>query len=155
MSEPGTGMSSFAKAAMVVMAGIVFFGSILLFAGWIWWKRNQKEIMQSTTKAREEGWKTGQNLNEQECFDLSVFKTADGTGFTDMITNGVFLGACLERSKPVDQFCKNVPSDTEFTRSIQWRKARCKDVKLEENQCSALLSVIQRYCHEDRKRLGK
>jgi hypothetical protein len=155
MSEPGTGMSSFLKAAIVVMIGITFFGTILLIAGWYWWRSNQKGIMQTSTKARQEGMKIGENLNEQQCFDTSITRTSEGIGFTDMISSGVFLGACLESSKSFEGFCKDVPTETEFVRSIQWRKNRCKEIKLEQNQCSALLSVVQRYCHEDRKRLGK
>ncbi|HSE39213.1 MAG TPA: hypothetical protein VLH08_00485 [Acidobacteriota bacterium] len=155
MSKQGTGMSSFLKAAILVMAGIVFFGTILLIAGWWWWKSNQKEITQSTLKARQEGKNAGVNINEQECLNLSVTRTAAEIRFTEIIANGVFLGGCLETSNPVDGFCKGVPKDSEFSRSIGWRKSKCTTLKLEQNKCSALLSVVQRYCHEDRKRLGK
>jgi hypothetical protein len=155
MSNPGTGMSSFLKAAIVVMAGIVFFGTILLIAGWWWWKNNQKEITRSTLKAREEGRVAGENINEQECLDLSVTKTSADLKFTEIIANGIFLGGCLETSKPADGFCKDVPKDSEFSRSVGWRKSKCTTLKLDQNKCSALLSVVQRYCHEDRKRLKK
>jgi hypothetical protein len=155
MSEPGTGMSSFVKAAIVVMAGIAFLGTLLLILGWFWWKNNQKEIMQTSSSARDEGKRIGKDLTEQECLNTSIARTSGETGFTDMISNGVFLGACLESSKPVEEFCKDTPKETEFARSIQWRRARCKEIKLEQNQCSALLGVVQRYCHEDRKRSGK
>jgi hypothetical protein len=150
MSNPGTGMSSFLKAAIVVMAGFVFFGTILLIGGWWWWKNNQKDITRSTLKAREEGRNAGENRNEQECLDLSVTKTSAEISFKEIIGNGIFLGGCLETCKPVDGFCKDVPKDSEFARTIGWRKSKCTTLKLDQNKCSALLSVVQRYCHEDR-----
>jgi hypothetical protein len=134
---------------------MVIFGTVLFLAGWLWWRGNKKEILQSTSHAREDGLKTGEGLNEQECLNLVVSRTASHTGFTDVIANGVFLGACLERSEPAKDFCKDVPSNSEFSRTVQWRKSRCKEIKLNENQCSALLSIVQNYCHVDRKRLGK
>ncbi len=155
MAEPGEGMSSFMKAALVVLAGMILVGTILVFAGWMWWKKNQASLTRSTVNAREEGIKIGEESSEQECFDLAVSQASKEPKFTQMISGGIFLDACLELSEASEGFCTNVPRDTEFARSIGWRKQRCEELKLDQNICSALLSVVQGYCHEERKRLGK
>lgn len=155
MSEPGSGMSSFMKAAIVVLAAMLIFGTIAIFAGWMWWKKNRTNIIHSTTNARDEGYKIGKQSTEPECFNIAVSRAKEKGQFTETITNGIFLGACLEKSKPSDGFCKDVPSDKEFTKSVRWRIDRCKQLNLENNTCSALLSVVQHYCHETRGRLGK
>jgi len=155
MSQPGTGMPSFVKALLVVSAVITILGAIVIFAGWMWWKKNQANITHSTSKARLEGAKIGEQSTEQACFDIAVDRVNDKAKFTQMIANGIFLGSCLEKSKISNGFCKDVPDEKEFTKSIQWRMRRCKNLKLENNTCSALLSVVQRYCHETRATLGK
>lgn len=155
MAESGGGMSSFMKAALVVLAGMILVGTIIVLAGWMWWKKNQASITRSTVNAREEGIKIGKESSEHECFDLAVSQASKEPKFTQMISNGIFLGACLEASDESDGFCNNVPRDTEFARSIGWRKQKCEELKLDQNICSTLLSVVQRYCHEERTRLGK
>ena len=155
MSERGTGMSSFVKALVVVFVAIAVFGTIAIFAGWMWWKKNQTSIMNSTTTARDEGYRTGKQNTEQGCYDIAITRAKEKAQFTQMLANGIFLGACLEKSKASKGFCNNVPSDREFTKSVQWRLRRCKELNLDNNTCSALLSVVQRYCHETRASLGK
>jgi hypothetical protein len=155
MSEPGTGMCSFVKALVVVFAAIAVLGTIAIFAGWMWWKKNQTSIINSTTTARDEGYRIGKQNTEQGCYDIAITRAKEKAQFTQMISNGIFLGACLEKSKASQGFCTNVPSDRAFTKSVQWRLKRCKELSLDNNTCSALLSVVQRYCHETRSTLGK
>jgi hypothetical protein len=155
MAEQGTGMSSFVKALVVVFIGIAVVGTIVIFAGWMWWKKNQTTIINSTKSARDEGYVVGKQNNEQGCFDIAIARAKDKAKFTQMLANGIFLGSCLDQSKVSKGFCNNVPSDREFTKSVQWRVKRCKDLKLDNNTCSALLSVVQRYCHDTRATLGK
>ncbi|HEY7159639.1 MAG TPA: hypothetical protein VH815_00205 [Acidobacteriota bacterium] len=155
MAEQGTGMSSFVKALVVVFIGIAVIGTIVIFGAWMWWKKNQTTIISSTTRARDEGYRIGKQNNEQGCFDLAIARAKEKEQFTQMLANGIFLGSCLEQSKASKGFCSNIPSDREFARSVQWRMHRCKELKLDNNTCSALLSVVQRYCHDTRATLGK
>jgi hypothetical protein len=155
MSEQGTGMSSFVKALVVVFIAIAVIGTIVIFAGWMWWKKNQTTIINSTTSARDEGYRIGKQSTEQVCFDTAISRAKDKAQFTQMLANGIFLGSCLEQSKVSKGFCNNIPSDREFAKSVQWRMRRCKELGLDNNTCSALLSVVQRYCHETRSTLGK
>jgi hypothetical protein len=155
MSEQGTGMSSFVKALVVVFIGIAVIGTIVIFAVWMWWKKNQATIINSTTTSRDEGYRVGKQNNEQGCYDIAITRAKEKTQFTQMLANGIFLGSCLEQSKVSKGFCNDVPSDREFAKSVQWRLKRCKELGLDNNTCSALLSVVQRYCHDTRGTLGK
>jgi hypothetical protein len=155
MSQQGTGMSSFVKALVVVFIGIAVIGTIVIFGAWMWWKKNQTTIVNSTNNARDEGYVTGKQNNEQGCYDIAIARAKQKAQFTQMLANGIFLGSCLEQSKVSKGFCIDVPSDGEFAKSVQWRVKRCKELALDNNTCSALLSVVQRYCHDTRATLGK
>src|SRR5262245_6502746 len=119
MSTPGTGMSSFVKALVVVFIAIAVIGTIVIFAGWMWWKKNQTTIIKHTKTERDEGYRIGKQNNEQGCYDIAVTRAKDKAQFTQMLANGIFLGSCLEQSKVSKGFCNNVPSDREFTKSVQ------------------------------------
>ena len=155
MAEPGTGMSSFVKALVVVFIAIAVIGTIVIFGAWMWWKKNQTTIVKSTKSARDEGYLIGKQNNEQGCYDIAIARAKEKAQFTQMLSNGIFLGSCLEKSKVSKGFCKDIPSDREFAKSVQWRLRRCKELALDNNTCSALLSVVQRYCHDTRSALGK
>jgi hypothetical protein len=57
------------------------------------------------------------------------------------------MQACLDTSSPTEGFCDEVPKETEFIKSGQWRAEQCQRVNLSSDQyCQQLFAPMQRFC---------
>src|SRR6266496_1784249 len=72
-----------------------------------------------------------------------------GVSFTSTISTTIFMRACLDSSRPTPGFCDDVPKQTEFIKSAQWRISQCRRVDLaSDNNCQNLFQPVQQFCDE-------
>src|SRR5882724_3422000 len=121
-------MPGWLKALLAVAMVIVVLVVGVIVAGVVWWSRNKNALMARAKEVVTEGREFGHNTDNQGCVDESVSRYKGEPGFTSVISNGIFMRACLENSRPTPGFCDDVPKQTEFIRTAQWRIEQCRKV---------------------------
>jgi hypothetical protein len=144
-------MPGWAKALIIV----VILGLLLVVgvigAGVYWFSRNKDALISRGKAQVEEGRNAGLSTDNQGCVDQSILRYKAGPGFTAIIAANLFMQSCLEASKRTPGFCEDVPSETEFVKSSQWRLAQCKRVELSsDSYCQQLFPPVQRFCDKSR-----
>ena len=148
-------MPGWLKALLAVALIIVVLVVGAIVAGVVWWSRNKGELMARAKEVMTEGREFGRNADNQGCVDESVSRYKKEPGFTAVISNSIFTRACLEASRPTPGFCDDVPKQTEFVRTAQWRIEQCRKVDLSnDNNCQNLFTPIQQFCDERGRKSG-
>jgi hypothetical protein len=149
-------MPVWAKAliAILVLGLLVVLGGI--GAGVYWWSRNKDELIAKGKAQMEEGRAAGRATDNQGCVDQSVDRYKAEPGFTSGIASTIFMQACLDSSTPTEGFCDDVPKESEFIKSGQWRAEQCQRIDLSSDQyCSQLFAPVQRFCETGSVRKAK
>jgi hypothetical protein len=140
-------MPGWAKALIVVviLGVLLVVGAIL--AGAYWWSNNKDALIAKGKAQFEEGRAAGNATDNQGCVDQSVSRYKAEPGFTSGVATSIFMQSCLQASSPTTGFCDDVPRETEFVKSAQWRVAQCQRVDLSSDQyCQQLFAPVQRFC---------
>lgn len=140
-------MPGWAKALIIIVILGVLLIVGLVGAGVYWWSNNKDALIARGKAQIEEGRAAGRATDNQGCVDQSVVRYKAEPGFTNGIATSVFLQSCLHDSSPTPGFCDDVPKETEFIKSAQWRVAECERVDLSSDQyCQQLFKSVQRFC---------
>ncbi|SRR6266480_3171525 len=144
-------MPGWAKALIIIGIVVVLLVVGVIAAGVYWWSHNKDALIARGKAKVTEGRNVGLTTDNQGCVDQSVARYKAEPGFTGTIAADLFMQACLEASKPTQGFCDEVPRETEFIKSSQWRLAQCKHVDLSSDQyCQQLFAPVQRFCERPR-----
>lgn len=142
-------MPGWLKALLIVALVIVVLVVGVVVAGVVWWARNKDALITRGREVIAEGREFGRGSDNQGCVDESVSRYKKEPGFTSVISNGIFLRVCLESSRPTPGFCDDVPRQTEFIKSAQWRLSQCQRVDLaKDDKCQQLFTPVQQFCEE-------
>jgi hypothetical protein len=140
-------MPGWLKALLAVALIIVVLVIGVIVAGVVWWGRNKGKLIGRAKEVMTEGRDFGRNTDNQGCVDESVSRYKKEPGFTTVISNSIFTRACLEASRPTPGFCDEVPKQTEFVRTAQWRIEQCRKVDLsKDTNCQNLFTPVQQFC---------
>lgn len=140
-------MPGWAKALIIVaVLGVLLIVGVIA-AGAYWWSHNKDALIARGKAQLEEGRDAGRTTDNQGCVDQSVSRYKAQPGFTGGIATSLFMQSCLETSSPTPGFCDEVPKETEFIKSGQWRVAECQRVNLSSDQyCQQLFAPVQHFC---------
>jgi hypothetical protein len=127
-------MPGWAKALLVVFVVGVLLVVGAIVAGAYWWTQNKDALMAKAKAQFEEGREAGRATDNQGCVDQSIQRYKREPGIAGGIASGLFVRACLDASSPTPGFCDNVPKESEFIKSGQWRAAQCLRVDLASDQ---------------------
>lgn len=142
-------MPGWLKALLAVALVIVVLVVGVIVAGVVWWGRNKDKLIARAKEVVTEGRDFGHNTDNQGCVDESVWRYKKEPGITTVISDSIFTRACLEASRPTPGFCDDVPKQTEFIRTAQWRIEQCRKVDLsKDNNCQNLFTPVQQFCDE-------
>jgi hypothetical protein len=120
--------------------------------GVVWVSRNKDAWIAKGKEVMTEGRDSGRNTDNQGCVDESVSRYKKDAGFTATLSTNLFMRACLDSSRPTPGFCNDIPRQTEFLKSAQWRLSQCRRVDLEaDGNCQNLFMPVQQFC-DDRTR---
>jgi hypothetical protein len=140
-------MPGWAKVLIViVIAGLLLVVGVIA-AGAYWWSQNKDALIARGKAQMEEGRAAGRETDNQGCVDQSVRRYKAEPGLTNGIASSIFMQSCLDVSSTTAGFCDDVPKETEFIKSGQWRLAQCRRVDLASDQnCRQLFAPVQRFC---------
>jgi hypothetical protein len=146
-------MPGWLKALLIVVAVIVVLVVGVIIAGVYWWSQNKDALLAGTKAAMEEGRGFGRTSNNQGCVDETISRYRKERGFTAAISSALFETSCLENSRPTPGFCDDVPKQTEFIKSGQWRTDQCSRAGLGgDKYCQQLFAPVQAYCEQGARR---
>lgn len=149
-------MPTWLKALLAVALIIVVLVVGVIVAGVVWWGRNKDKLIGRAKEVMTEGREFGRNTDNQGCVDESVSRYKKDPGITTVISDSIFTRACLEASRPTPGFCDDVPKQTEFVKTAQWRIEQCRKVDLsKDSNCQNLFTPIQQFCEERTRKLGE
>ena len=140
-------MPTWAKVLIIVGLVIVLGVIAVIAGGAYWWSRNKDSIIARGKTEITEGKELGRTTDNQGCVDQSLLRYKKEPGFTSVIATTIFMRSCLDVSRPTPGFCDDVPKQTEFTKSAQWRLAQCDTAGLKsDTYCQQLIGQVQEFC---------
>jgi hypothetical protein len=140
-------MPGWLKALLIVVVVVVMLVVGVVIAGVFWISRNKDAWIAKGKEVTTEGRDFGRKTDNQGCVDESISRYEKEPGLTATISNGLFMRGCLESSRPTPGFCDDVPRQTEFIKSAQWRISQCRRVELEKDtNCQNLFAPVQQFC---------
>src|SRR6266704_6899594 len=114
-------MPGWLKALLIIAILFVLLVVGVIAAGIYWWTQNKDALIARGKAVVTEGRDFGRKSDNQGCVDQSISRYKKDPGFGSTISTSVFMQACLENSRPTPGFCDEVPRQTEFMKSAQWR----------------------------------
>ncbi len=142
-------MPGWLKALLIVVVIVIVLVVGVVIAGVYWISRNKDAWIAKGKEVMTEGRDFGRKSDNQGCVDESISRYKKEPGFTSTISNGIFMRGCLESSQPTLGFCDDVPKQTEFIKSAQWRVSQCTRINLEkDSNCQNLFTPVQQFCEE-------
>jgi len=140
-------MPGWLKALLIVVVVVIVLVVGVVIAGVFWISHNKDAWIARGKEVMTEGRDFGRKTDNQGCVDESISRYKKDPGFTGTISNGIFMRGCLESSRPTPDFCDDVPRQTEFIKSAQWRLSQCTHVDLQkDNNCQNLFAPVQQFC---------
>jgi hypothetical protein len=143
-------MPGWAKALIIVLVLMVLLVIGAIGAGIWWWSRNKDTLIARGKAVVAEGKDAGRKSDNQGCVDQSISRYKKEPGFASSIEASIFMQTCLQNSRPTPGFCDEVPKQTEFTRTAEWRMEQCRRVDLSsDNYCQHLFTPVQQFCQRE------
>ena len=143
-------MPGWLKALIIVLAIIVVLVAGVIAAGVYWFYRNKDAFIARGKAIATEGRDFGLDTDNQGCIDESIRRYKREPGFRAGISNSIFMRTCLDASRPTPGFCDDVPKQTEFIKTAQWRIEQCRHVDLvSDNNCHNLFTPMQQFCEHE------
>jgi hypothetical protein len=145
-------MPGWAKTVMIVALVLVLLvvGAI---AGGVYLFMRSKDALIARSKAiTTEGTDFGHQTDNQGCVNESVSRYKKEPGFTSSISTSIFLTACLDASRPTRNFCAEVPSRLNYSKSPEWRIEQCRHFDLSSDKyCPEFFGPVQQFCERTLK----
>jgi hypothetical protein len=140
-------MPGWLKALLIVLVVVIMLVVGVVIAGVYWISRNKDAWIAKGKEVMTEGRDFGRKTDNQGCVDESISRYKKEPGLTSTISNAIFMRGCLESSSPTRGFCDDVPRQTEFIKTAQWRISQCRRVDLEkDSNCRNLFAPVQQFC---------
>jgi hypothetical protein len=142
-------MPGWAKALLIVLGIVVVLVVGAVVIGVVYVARNKDAWVAKGKEVMTEGRDYGLKSDNQGCVDQSITRYKKDPGMGGGISTSLFMRACLTSSKPTPGFCSEVPRQTEFIKSAQWRLAQCGRYDLSSDRnCQNLFAPVQQFCEE-------
>lgn len=140
-------MPGWAKALIIVLVLMVLLVVGAIGAGVWWWSRNKGTLIARGKAVVTEGKDAGRKSDNQGCVDQSISRYKKEPGFASSIEASIFMQTCLHNSRPTPGFCDEVPKETEFIKTAEWRATQCGRVDLSsDSYCQQLFKPVQQFC---------
>ena len=149
-------MPTWLKVVLIAGAVVVLLIAGVAGLGFYVWKKHGPELVASGRRGMEEGKESGARTDNQGCVDEGVARQRKAAGFSDLMKSGIFLRSCLDASRPVPNFCADVPGALQFMKTVEWRKAQCEKYGLgQDQQCSQLFQQVQQFCEQRTRKASR
>ena len=145
-------MSTAAKVILIIGISLILLVAGVVGVGIYWWTQHGQKAIEAGGNAMKEGTEAGKKTDNQGCVDEALTRYKNDKGFGGAISTSLFVRSCLEESRPTPGFCDDVPRATEFMKSAQWQRQKCKDAGISDQYCQQIFSQVQQYCEQARLR---
>lgn len=139
-------MSTAVKVMLIVIALILLAVFAIAGLGAYWWSQNGQRLVEGVQQARNEGLTFGRSTDNAGCLNEALSRHRAHHGFSDAISNNLFLNGCLETSRPTAGFCEGVPPSDEFGATVGWQMEQCREAGISDNYCGQLFQQVQQHC---------
>jgi len=137
------------KILLIVLGIIILLVVGLVAAGGFWFYRNKDALKGKLDTITTEARDFGKNTDNQGCVNETVSRYKRDPGFTSAMSNAIFVRICLDNSRATPGFCEAIPKQSEFRRTVQWRKEQCQSAGLErDSYCESLFTPVQQFCEK-------
>lgn len=137
-------MSKGWKIALSIAAAVLLLMMLGAGACIYYFSQMGKEVQQD----QKAGERLGETADEDACLKEAFARTKGKNMIAGTAAGTVFLGACLQNSKPSPGFCDSVPSSQDKEGSRTWAEARCRDLGESNITCGAVLGVVIGHCQK-------
>jgi len=146
-------MPGWLKALLIVAIVVVVLVVGVVGAGVFYVMRHKDAWWAAGKEVAEEGKNFGNTTDNQGCVDEGLSRYKKEPGLASILSNTIFTRTCLESSKPTPGFCDEVPRQTEFMKTVEWRKKQCRQAGLQsDNNCQNLFTPVQQFCEDKSSR---
>ena len=143
-------MPTWLKVLLAIALVVVLLVIAVVVAGGYWWMRNKDALMARAKEVVTEGKDFGGHSDNQGCVDEGISRYKKEPGLGTAISTSIFMRTCLDTSQPTPGFCDNVPRETEFIKSGQWRVELCRNFGLAgDSYCQNLFQPVQQFCAQE------
>ena len=154
----GAAADRFDRRRMVIAVDLVRAGVLVvlvivaLVVGIIYVARNKDTWRAKGRHVVAEGRNFGTNTDNQGCLDESIARYKKETGHLSAISTNLFMGGCLESSRPTPGFCDKVPVG-DMMKLGEWRAEQCRHYDLGNDlNCKYYLFIpVPMFCGEQKR----
>ena len=145
-------MPGWLKALLIVIVVVfVLAVGVVAIAGFLIY-RNKDAIVARTKEIASEAKEFGEKTDNQGCVDEAISRYKAEPGIGKAISTSIFVRLCLDSSKPTPGFCDNIPKQSQFIKSAQWKLEQCRRADLSrDSNCQNLFTPVQQFCEEGRR----
>jgi hypothetical protein len=146
-------MPGWLKALLIVAIVVVVLVVGAVGIGVFYVMRNKDAWLARGKEVAEEGRNFGNTTDNKGCVDEGLSRYKKEPGFTSILSNTIFMRTCLEASKATPGFCDEVPKQTEFMKTAEWRLKQCRLAGMQsDNNCQNLFTPVQQFCEHKSSR---
>ena len=145
-------MPGWVKVLLIIAILVVLLVAGVVGGGAFLWYRYRDTVVAKTKSITEESQQFGRHTDNQGCVDEALSRYRKDPGLSSAISSSLFMRFCLDASRPTKGFCDDVPKQLEFMKSVQWRMAKCQEVRMQsDSNCPQLFAPVQQFCEENKK----
>jgi hypothetical protein len=139
-------MPTWVKVLLILVGSFVLLIALVVGAGLYWWSQNKEELIEGSRRAIAQGEEYGKSADNQACLQEALSRYKQKPGLTSSISTKLFLGRCLQASRPTPGFCDDVPRPSEIFKSATWQTDKCKQNGVSDQYCNQIVQQVQVYC---------
>jgi hypothetical protein len=127
------------KIVLGVGCGLLLIGAVVIVVGLVAVTYIDKRVRESTAESEQRGREYGQTTDQKGCMDEGMRKSRS-IGLLDLgdgIKLSAFVDACLEASRPTQDFCHGVPSFWSL-KETEWGQIECRRAGIDPDKTSCL-----------------
>ena len=94
----------------------------------------------------------GDNADEEACLKETLARSKDKSGISAVASNAIFLGTCLQKSRPTPGFCDAVPTSDDKEATKTWMKTKCQDLGQSDLTCGSIYGAVIGHCQNRNRR---
>ncbi|MBP6820148.1 MAG: hypothetical protein KA368_01320 [Acidobacteria bacterium] len=94
----------------------------------------------------------GETADEEACLKETLARSKDKSGISAVASNAIFLGTCLQKSKPTPGFCDAIPTSDDKEATKAWVKTKCKDLGQSDLTCGSIYGAVIGHCQSRNRR---
>ncbi len=133
-------------SSVFVLITIMAIAAVVGFFLYVDHKLQNPALKQKVSQAKADGTVFGKTTDQNGCMEKGFSLETPTDSFDS--SNETFLNACLNSSRPTDDFCEGVP----FVFDRKWFDEQCRKAGHNTEQCVSAFIAKRNYCRMGEKK---